>query len=239
MEEITGLQPASTRSLVAGLVRRGLATRLKPGLFVLVPQELGHERDYLGNPYVVAREFVGTPDYYVSHASAMELHQMVTQPQLVVFVTSPKAVRPRTVLGTEFRFVRSKSEHMFGIVDHWATKTEKVRVSDRERTVLDGLRHSEHCGGFTEVAKGLWMRRDDIDIVRLVDYALRLNIGAVIQRLGFLLETFEVHEPQQLERLHGEISTSYVPVETLLPPEGPTNARWRLHLNVEPDEILR
>jgi predicted transcriptional regulator of viral defense system len=238
VEAITGLQPASARSLVAGLVRRGLATRLKPGLFLLVPQELGHEREYLGNPYVVARELVDTPDYYVSLASAMDIHQMVTQPQLVVFVTSPKAVRPRTVLGTEFRFVRSKPEHMFGIVEHWATKTEKVRVSDRERTVLDGLKHSEHCGGLTEVAKGFWMRRDDIDLGRLVDYALRLDVGAVIQRLGFLLETFEVQEPEQLERLHESISASYAPVDPLLPAQGPTNARWRLYLNVEPDELL-
>jgi predicted transcriptional regulator of viral defense system len=238
VEAITGLQRASARSLVAGLVRRGLATRLKPGLFLLVPQELGHEREYLGNPYVVARELVGTTNYYVSHASAMELHQMVTQPQLAVFVTSPKAVRPRMVLGTEFRFVRCKPEHMFGLVGHWATKTEKVRVSDRERTVLDGLKHSEHCGGFTEVAKGFWMRRDDIDVDRLVDYALRLDVGAVIQRLGFLLETFEAQEPERLERLRQRVPASYAPVDPLLPPEGPTAARWRLHLNVEPDEIL-
>ncbi len=29
---------------------------LKPGLFILVPFELGREREYLGNPYVIARE---------------------------------------------------------------------------------------------------------------------------------------------------------------------------------------
>ena len=238
VEEGTGLKPKSARNLVAGLVRRGLATRLKPGLFVLVPQELGYAREYLGNPYVVARELVGTSDYYVSHASAMDVHRMVTQPQLAVFVTSPKAVRPRTVLGTEFRFVRCKPEHMFGLTEHWATRTEKVRVSDKERTVVDGLKHSEYCGGFTEVAKGFWMRRDDIDIGKLVDYAFRLDVRAVIQRLGFLLQTFEVQAPAQLERLHAEISASYAPLDSLLPAEGPTNTRWRLYLNVEPDEIL-
>jgi predicted transcriptional regulator of viral defense system len=238
VEAITGLQPKSARNLVAGLVRRGLATRLKPGLFVLVPEELGYEREYLGNPYVVARELVNTPDYYVSHASAMDVHRMVTQPQLAVFVTSPKAVRPRTVLGTEFRFVRCRPEHMFGITEHWATKTERVRVSDLARTVVDGLKHSEYCGGFTEVAKGFWIRRDDINISQLVDHALRLGVRAVIQRLGFLLEVFEVHAAAQIERLHSEISASYAPLDSLLPSEGPTNSRWHLHLNVEPDEIL-
>ena len=37
MEAITGLQPKAARNLVAGLVRGGVATRLKPGLFILVP----------------------------------------------------------------------------------------------------------------------------------------------------------------------------------------------------------
>jgi predicted transcriptional regulator of viral defense system len=234
---ITGLQAKSTRNLMAGLVNRGLATRLKPGLFNLVPFELGREREYLGNPYVVARELANPHDHYVSHASAMELHQMVTQPQLAVLVTSPKAIRPRTVLGTEFRFVRCKPEDMFGIADHWATKTERVRVSDLERTVIDGLKQPEHCGGFTEVAKGYWMRRDSIAPSTLVDYAVRLGTGAVVRRLGFLLETFEVPAAAEIERLRTGLTATYALLDPVMPAEGPYSARWRLRVNVEPDEL--
>jgi len=237
VEKITGLSPKAARNFAAALVRRGVATRLKPGLFILVPYELGRERDYLGNPFVVARELAGDPDYYISHASAMEVHQMVTQPQLVVYVTSPQSVRPRTVLGTEFRFVRCKPDHVFGVTNHWATKTEKLRVSDIERTVIDGLKQSEYCGGFTEVAKGFWMRRDDIDAGRLVDYALRLGVGAVIRRLGFLLEVFEVDAPRSLDRLREGLTASYAVLDPMMPDEGKYLARWRLRLNVEPEEL--
>ena len=193
--DITGLNSKSSRSLVGRMVERGVTTRLKPGLFILVPFEMGREREYLGNPYVVARELTGTPDYYISHSSAMAIHQMVTQPQFVVFATTPKFLRPRHVLGTEFRFVRCKPENLFGIISHWVTKTDKIQVSDLERTVIDGLKQSEHCGGFSEVAKGFWMRRDEISPHRLVDYALRLDVGAVIRRLGFLFELFEIDAP--------------------------------------------
>lgn len=236
-EEITGLRPKSARNLVAGLVNRGVATRLKPGLFILVPFELGRERDYLGNPYVVARALADTPEYYVSHASAMDLHQMVTQPQLAVFVTSPKAIRPRVVLGVEFRFVRCKPEDMFGIIDVWATKTERVRVSDLERTVIDGLKQPEHCGGLTEVAKGLSIRRDAIAVTKLVDYALRLDVGAVVRRLGFLLETFEADDPVEIERLRAALTATYAPLDPLMPAEGPWSSRWRVRVNVEPEEL--
>lgn len=154
-----------------------------------------------------------------------------------MYATSPAPIRPRTVLGTEFRFVRCKPEHLFGITDHWATKTEKVRVSDLERTVVDGLKQPEHCGGFTEVAKGFWMRREDIDARKLVDYALRLDVGAVIRRLGYLLETFEVDAPAELERLRRRLTATYAILDPLLPAEGKLMARWRLRLNVDRDEI--
>ena len=237
VETITGLSPKAARGLTIRLVERGLVTRLKPGLFILVPAELGHERDYLGDPYVVAAELVGGSDYFISHASAMDIHQMVTQPQLVVYTTTTQSIRPRSILGTEFRFVRCKPKDFFGTMDHWATKTRKIRVSDLERTVIDGLRQSEYCGGFSEVAKGFWMRRQDMDVKKLVEYALMLDIGAVYRRLGYLLELFETKEEDQLELLRKKLTASYVLLDPMMPAEGKFIARWRLRLNVSPEEI--
>jgi len=237
VEAISELNTNSAKGLVHRLVGKGLATRLKPGLFILVPSELGHERDYLGDPYIVAAEIAGGPDYYISHASAMDIHQMVTQPQLVVYTTITQSIRPRSILGTEFRFVRCKQKHFFGTIDHWATKTKKIKVSDLERTVIDGLRQSEYCGGFSEVAKGFWMRRQDMDVKRLVEYALMLDIGAVYRRLGYLLELFETKEDDQLELLRKKLTATYALLDPMLPTEGKFIARWRLRLNVSPEEI--
>jgi predicted transcriptional regulator of viral defense system len=155
----------------------------------------------------------------------------------VVFAATPKFLRPRLVLGTDFRFVRCKTANLFGIISHWATKTDKVQVSDLERTVIDGLKQSEHCGGFSEVAKGFWMRREEINLHRLVDYSLRLDVGAVIRRLGFLLELFEVDAPGDLDRLRERLSATYAILDPMLPNEGKLLARWRLKLNIRPEEI--
>jgi predicted transcriptional regulator of viral defense system len=236
-QDITGLRGTSARTLVHKLVRRGVATRLRPGVFQLVPPELGRESDYLGNPYVVARELMGHKPYYLSHASAMDIHNMVTQPQLVVCVTSPKAKRGRSVLGTEFRFIRCKPEHFFGTIDHWVNKQEKVKVSDLERTVLDGLRQPEYCGGVTDVAKGLWIRRTDMDMTRLVRYALRLKVGAVMQRLGFLMEVYNLGTAAARARLRGQVNGTYSLLDPVMPPQGKHTTRWHLRLNVDPDEF--
>jgi len=235
--EITDLKATSARSFVRKLVNRGVAAHLRSGLFILVPFELGREREYLGNPYVVARELMGGKAYYVSHASAMEIHRMVTQPQLLVYVTSPMPMRGRVVLGTEFRFARCKPSHFFGTSEHWVEKQKKVVVSDLERTILDGLKQPEYSGGFTEVAKGFWMRRADVNVPKLVEYALRLDIGAVIRRLGYLLEAYGVEAREEIERLRGHLTATYLLLDPLLPPEGKFLARWRLRLNVSPEEI--
>jgi len=237
VQKITGLSEASARSFVRKLVDRGVAARLKPGLFVLVPFELGRERQYLGNPLVVAREIMDGEAYYLSHATAMEIHGMVTQPQLVITVTAPKPRRSVSILGTQFRFVRCQRKHLFGLTDHWATKQEKVRVSDPERTIIDGLKQPEHCGGVTEVAKGLWMRREDLDVPILVRYAKRIRVGAVVRRLGFLLETYQMAEAPELEPLWSGLTATYVRLDPLLPSEGKHLRRWRLQLNVDPEEL--
>jgi len=235
--DITGLAKASARSFVRKLVDRGVATRLRSGLYILVPFELGRAREYLGNPYVVARELMSGKAYYLSHASAMDIHGMVTQPQLVVFVTSPAPMRGRTILGTEFRFVRCKRSDVFGTAEHWVDKQEKVVVSDIERTVVDGLKQPEHCGGLTEVAKGLSMRETDVSAKKLVDYALRLGVGAVIRRLGYLMEAYGIGAPEELRRLRENLTPTYNLLDPVLPPEGKFLARWRLRLNVSPEEI--
>jgi predicted transcriptional regulator of viral defense system len=235
--DITGLKGATVRSFIRKVVDRGVATRLQSGLFVLVPFELGREREYLGNPYVVAREMMDGKDYYLSHASAMEIHGMTTQPQLVVTVTSPAPLRGRTVLGTEFRFVRCGPSAFFGTTEHWIEKQEKVIVSDIERTVVDGLKQPEHCGGLTEVAKGLLMRRSDVDAKKLVLYARRLGVGAVIRRLGYLMETCGIGTPEDLAPLRENLTSTYSLLDPLLPPEGKFSSRWRLRLNVRPEEL--
>ena len=238
VEKILRLSELSSRNFVRKLVNRGVVTRLKPGLFILVPFELGKEAEYIGNPFVVAREIMGGKDYFLSHATAMEIHGGVTQPQLVVYVTTLKPRRSITVLGIEFRFIHNQKRYFFGISDYWITKQDKVKVSDLERTIIDGLKQPEYCGGLTEVAKGLWMRHQNVNINRLISYAIKSGVGAVIRRLGFLLELYKIGTSEDWEILSLHLTETYVRLDPLLAPEGKFLRKWRLQLNVSPEELL-
>ena len=117
-------------------------------------------------------------------------------------------------------------------------KYDKISVSDLERTILDGLKQPNYCGGLKEVAKGFWMRRTDVDPKKIVDYALKLDIGAVIRRLGFLMELYEIAAPTDIERLHKKLTATYQLLDPDLSPEGKFLARWRLRLNITKEELL-
>jgi predicted transcriptional regulator of viral defense system len=238
VQGITGLSIGSTASFVRKLVDRGLATRIKAGLYVLVPSELGSETIYLGDPYVLAREIIHSWDYYVSHGSAMDIHRMTTQPRLAVIVSTPAVRRPLWVHGMEYRFVRWHPDQGFGIESLWVTKQDAVRVSNMERTIIDGLEKPRYCGGVAEVAVGLWRRRANVDLTRLSAYAVELGVAAVCKRLGYVLELLELGTPAVIEPLRERSTGVHVLLDPLLPTEGSYNGRWRVRLNLDPQEIV-
>ena len=137
---ITKLSPPLASSLLHKAAKRGLVSRLKRGLFVIVPPELGSSTEYFGNPYLVARYLAGAAPYFISHSSAMELHRMVTQPQFVIFVSSTKRIPKQTLHGTEFRFVYLKSKHFFGTMKHWVTKEKRLK------SAISNAPSSTDCG---------------------------------------------------------------------------------------------
>jgi predicted transcriptional regulator of viral defense system len=242
-EKILGNR-APAAKVLSQLMNHKVVSRLKSGVFRIIPFELGFEEEYLGNPFVVARELAlagpknSNTTYYLSHGSAFELHQMITQPQFDIFVSSPKMIRSRTIQGTHFSFVRCKEKDVFGITEIWLDKNEKVHVSDLERTLIDGLKQPGYCGGISEVAKAFSMKRQVIDPQKLIDYAIKLGVGAVIRRLGYLMELYEIGSRIHWEFLQTKLTSTYQLLDPELPAEGRFIAKWRLRLNVSVEELL-
>jgi predicted transcriptional regulator of viral defense system len=89
----------------------------------------------------------------------------------------------------------------------------------------------------SQVATGLWLRQDDFDWDRLAAYAHKLDVRAVAQRLGYLLELYDLGTPSLIASLQEMVGVSYAQLDALLPDDGPYLARWRLRLNLEPETL--
>jgi predicted transcriptional regulator of viral defense system len=233
---------AAPRNLVSNLLgkaeRRGVVTRLRRGTYTLVPYELGSETVYAGDPLLVASKLMGDRQHFLSHGTALAIHGMTTQPRLVVTVS---AVDPPTrkinAQGTEIKIVGVRAEQIFGVTTHWIGGGDKLPVSDRERTIIDCLQRPELCGGYIEVDAGTWMVRDRIDAAKLVDYAIHLGVGAVIRRVGHLLDSCRIGTEADRKKLAAHLTKTFDPLDPSMPAQGRYDARWRLRLNIPQDEI--
>ena len=225
-------------NLLGKAERRGIVTRLRRGIYTLVPFELGSERVYAGNPLLVASKLMGNHTHFLSHGTALAVHGMTTQPRIVVTVSAVgRPARKIDAQGSEIKIVSMSAREVFGVTTHWIDGRDKIPVSDHERTIIDCLRRPELCGGYIEVDAGTWMVRDRLDTTKLVDYANRLGVGAIIRRVGYLLDSCRIGTDADRKKLAGALTRTYPLLDPSMPPQGHYDAKWRLRLNVPQEEI--
>jgi predicted transcriptional regulator of viral defense system len=234
--EIYGKNRYATGDFLSELVKRGILARVKAGVYLLL--QAGSEDTQLTNWPVIARELTGKAPYFISHYSAMRIHGMTTHPLNNVFLTLIQRKHQKSLSGISYHFIYSKKEHFWGHAAYWATKQEQVRVSDPERTLLDGFDRPELCGGITDVVRGIWAAQKKIDFKKLERYAARYRTKAAVKRLGFVLETLKI-APDLLPGLAQIIQRAgdYSALDPQGPKEGKHLKRWGIRLNLDPEEL--
>ncbi|MBU2598754.1 MAG: hypothetical protein KKC53_06285 [Actinobacteria bacterium] len=241
VEKITGLKKKSAYRFASELMKRKLIIQLKPGKYFIIPQELGKESLYIGNWFVVAREIANSPKYYISYYSAMDIHNMLTQPLLKVYITTPKQLRKKihSIVNVTFEFIYSNSEKIWGIEEAWVTNTEKVRVSDIERTIIDCLYKPKYCGGILEISKGIWIQKDNINFKKLINYLEKFDKFVVAKRLGFILQTYNLLDSKLINEFKKFINQKYYLLDPTIPSYPTYKNSWKLIVNISPDELIK
>jgi len=235
---ILGKRYNETTDLLSELVKRKVISRLKAGKFLIIPQQLGKGERYLGNWYIAGKEIVNSKKYYVAFYSAMHYWGMLTQPLVKIYIATPK----RQVVPYEMRdrlvFVSVNHKSIWGIEEEWVTPNEKVRISDREKTIVDALTHPEYCGGITEIAKGLWLVNEKIDYKKLHDYIRKHDKNVVAKRLGYILEIFKIQQEELTDKLKEYVKNRYDKFDPNLSGKRIGTNTWRLIDNVGQKQIL-
>jgi len=237
-QNITGKSYNETTDLLSELTKRRILSRLKAGKFLIIPQELGSIENYIGNWYIAAREVINSPDYYIAFYSAMHHWGMLTQPITKVLVATPKRQFISKEMKDKLVIIFVNKKFVWGIKEDWVTKTEKVRFSDLEKTIIDCLAYPKHCGGITEIAKGIWIVKNKIDYIKLCNYVDKYNKNAVAKRIGYVLEILGIDQPVVKKRLKKYIKDRYDLFDPTLPKRILNKNNWRLIDNVGQKAIL-
>jgi predicted transcriptional regulator of viral defense system len=236
VQKITRTSSAATRMLLSDLVSKKWLIRLAPGHYLIVPLSAGEKAEFTENWYVVAKHLIEPNPYYLSYYSALDIHEMTTQPLMTIYISTSRRRKQAKVLGATFRFVYTNPSKLWGIDEIWVKPAEKAKVSDLERTIIDCLDNPKLCGGISEVAKGLWKKREELDYAKLVRYVDRFGSKAVAKRLGFLLELYRLGD-NVIPKLKNFVTPTFILLDPSLPAKGKYQSAWRLRINLHSEEL--
>lgn len=225
--------------MLEDLVRRGWLTKLKKGLYARNPEE-HRGRYYLPNWHKVAAGLAHPKKYYIGFYSALQIHDLITQPSLREYVVVQHRVYPKImeIQGVPFELVHFKPERFFGYKKSWINDHDKVFCSDLEKTMIDCLYLPQHAGGMEGIVKALYKARKEIRPGVLVEYALTFKVQAVMKRLGYVLEKMNLFKTEQ-NILHQLVSESYTKLDPSVKVKGKFHRRWRIEDNVDLDDVAK
>jgi len=225
------------RELLSDMSRRGILSRIKEGLYLIIP--LGDDSNtYTPNWHLLAKHLVKNADFYIGYYSALQIHELITQPslkqQIVVSKQQKKSILHLKNL--KVQFIYHNQAHFFGSKKIWINKYDKVLCSDLEKTFIDCLFKPDYAGGIVEIARAIYISRGKMDFGRLLNYAIKFKSQAVYKRLGYLLEVLNI-KSDIIESLFTLRSNSYVVLDTELPKQGKRSSRWKVQKNIDEETI--
>lgn len=222
------------------LVHSGWLVRLHKGLYGLSSSMPGvsplHE-------FEIAMSLVKPAA--ISYWSALHYHGLSEQIPRCVFVLTTNLVNvPRTTKQSDvdysidkmgYRFIQIKPERFFGTEKIWVGEA-RVVITDPERTLLDGLMKPQYCGDFSEVLHAFQVYLPRLDIEKIINYALKLDI-ATAKRLGWVLAYMGV-DFSKLEPLLVLPINGYRVLDVSGPKKGRCNSRWHIQENLRGNSNL-
>jgi len=157
-----------------------------------------------------------------------------------VYIATARTKPPTEIRGVEYRFVSLKPSKFFGF-RKTRVYTTGVMMAEPEKAVVDSLDKMSYVGGIVEVARVVHSARSRVDLEKLAHYALRMETHALVQRLGYLLETLgDALLPELEARLLAGIGRS----KTYLAPTrqwgtgGDYDSKWQVVVNVPEVQLM-
>ncbi len=211
---------SAVRELLSDMTRRGLLMRLKEGKYFIIPYEQD-SRSFMPDWHLAAECLLSDNSYYIEYYLALEILDLITQPSLKEQVVVSKQMRPSIIIikNVPFQFIYHNENHFFGYRKTWIDSYNTAICSDIEKTIIDCLFNPGYAGGIVEIARAIHVSKNQINFTSLLEYVIRFKSQAVIKRMGFILELFEIKKDiiTELKKLK---TASHVLLDTELPKTG-------------------
>ena len=163
-------------SLIKEYKRKGYIESVRRNLFVAVSMET---KGPVANRYLIATNILR--DNYVSHHSAFEYYGYANQVFYEVYVSGKGRFADFEYDNITYRYFAPRIEAGISLKD------DGVRITDMERTILDGINDFEKIGGLEELLRCLELinyAKED----KLLLYLEAYDKQVLYQKTGYVLE---------------------------------------------------
>lgn len=234
--KVYGGSTGGLHRLLHTLVKRRWLQRVEKGKYLILPFEAGREGEWTEHEFIIASYLI--EPYYIGLRSALNYYGYTEQVSRTVFVVSTRRkMKPElNISGVTYRFVCMSERKFFGDTEV-ILDGHPIKISEREKTIVDCLDRLEYSGGISEVAKALSYGRDEFDLAKMAYYAVKNGNKAVIKRLGYILELLNFEAAEAMDMLRRNLSSGYSPLDTMGDNEGRHLERWKLLINIPQSEI--
>jgi len=213
--------------LVSKLTKKKWLERLNKGTYLILELAAGSKPKWSEDSFYIASKLA--KKYYLGYISMLNYYGWTEQVPTTVTIASPNRLKDKKILGINYEFVSLSEKKFFGF-EETNIRGHNVIVSSPEKTIVDCLDHPEYGGGINEVAKAMVNAKIDWD--KAIEYAKKMDNGAIFKRMGFLLEEMDIHVPKELiKSIHKKITKGYSPLYPGKTMEGKYNANWNLIIN--------
>jgi predicted transcriptional regulator of viral defense system len=206
---VLGIDRTKAYNIVKALKRKGVIKKAGKNFLAL--------RD--ADEYVIGTG-LNSPSY-VSFWSALNHYGFSDQLPKKIFLATTRRSRD---IG-DFKYVTLSRGRFFGY-----TMVGGVPIAEKEKAIIDSLLLPRYAGGINEIRKCLSAALGELDIEKLVDYALRAGSKAVLRRLGLLLESLN-YKGKPVERLRKNIGKGYELLDPSLKRKNDLDSTWLLDVN--------
>ena len=229
------LSAKKTAAKLSALTMHGWLRRVRRGVYLVLPLEAEPDKPAVAlDAWVVARE-VFSP-CYIGGWSAAEYWELTEQIFRSTLVVTSVAVRSKSVelLSQEYRLFHVPASRVRIETTVWRDSV-KVRVSSRERTLIDCLRNPAMAGGIGHLILMMeeYANQAEHNFNSLLTEARAADSGAVWKRLGYLCEVLWPTQSAIFDEASHKKSAGNIKLDPSVRTRGRLVKRWGVWSNVD------
>ncbi|MEK6937878.1 MAG: hypothetical protein AABX04_02445 [Nanoarchaeota archaeon] len=211
--KITGYSKSYLKVYLFRLKQKGLILEVERGKYI-IPQ-----------PAFITASNMVFPSY-VSFLSAYSYYQLTTQMPIIIYVVAFNSKKSIKLGEYKIVFVKFPTSKIFGYHKEKFMGKE-IFIAEKEKAIIDSLYLPEYCP-LDETYIAL---EADLNLNKLISYALKMNSIVLLKRLGYLLDSrgIDIHN-----MVRKKLNTRYDLLNPVLGRKGyKKSLKWRLIINGE------